>query len=66
MAKFTHTYTGNSGYTFAFPDGPVVLNHGDKVTLTDDVAASVGDEFHPIGKPSPAVDSTPAGEPEGA
>lgn len=42
---FTHIYDGNSGYVFAFPDGPRVLDNGDKVTLTPELAKSLGDEF---------------------
>lgn len=49
MTAPTHIYTGSSGYVFALPDGPVQLDNGAEVTLTDALAAKLGAEFEPIG-----------------
>lgn len=52
-AKHTHTFTGDPGYVYLLPSGPVQPSPGDTFTLTDEEAASVGEDFTPTGEAKP-------------
>lgn len=60
MAAKSFTYQGNPGYVFPGINDGNPLNPGDKVSLSDEQAASVGDEF----KPAKGATEAPASDPE--
>lgn len=59
MQKFT--YVGSPGYQVVLPTRVLSLNPGDVVELSDEEAATVGDDFTPA-----KTKATAADKPEGA